>query len=449
MVHVPIENTISITLLEDRIMVAYYELKDLVCRVFGSRQELIDDRDLELPIRGTHYSDQRDTFILKDSELKDVYEKVINAHKQGLELSIENTYEIAVEIDYPTTRMMEFPQESCDVENHINYKIGMCSVEYCIFLLVLLIERSKKENRSRVILPDKLRHGFPYRVDNFDAEAVLDWKNLLSGFMREYSIKIVNPHYCSIEEARKKKEAFVFEFIYKTEQVIAEYVDIDDILPTSKISRRMHENVPKAIENIPRREYISDVVDYYRLAFSSADPYIKYISFYHIMEYFYDEVYKKKIVADLIKKITHPDFSYKDEEKVYEIATFVKNRMHLNDESGQGDELESLKYVLKEYIEIDYLKNRLNSIDPESILFYQNNKVPLCKAPTIPWNDSEGVYTHMAKRIYFTRNSLIHSKSGKNRERYKPYKDEKELQKEIPLVRIIAEMIIINSSKIV
>ena len=64
MVHVPIENTISITLLEDRIMVAYYELKDLVCRVFGSRQELIDDRDLELPIRGTHYSDQRDTFIL-------------------------------------------------------------------------------------------------------------------------------------------------------------------------------------------------------------------------------------------------------------------------------------------------------------------------------------------------------------------------------------------------
>ena len=76
-------------------------------------------------------------------------------------------------------------------------------------------------------------------------------------------------------------------------------------------------------------------------------------------------------------------------------------------------------------------------------------KVAFCKAPTIPWNDSEGVYNQIARRIYYTRNSLIHSKSGKNRERYKPYKDEKELQKEIPLVRVIAEMIIINSSKIV
>lgn len=50
---------------------------------------------------------------------------------------------------------------------------------------------------------------------------------------------------------------------------------------------------------------------------------------------------------------------------------------------------------------------------------------------------------------FFTRNSLVHSKSGKNQERYKLYKDESELQKEIPLVKVIAELIIINSSKII
>lgn len=57
------------------------------------------------------------------------------------------------------------------------------------------------------------------------------------------------------------------------------------------------------------------------------------------MEYFYDEVYRKKIVEDLQEKITHPDFSYRNEDKVYEIATFVKNRMLMNDESGQGNDL--------------------------------------------------------------------------------------------------------------
>lgn len=430
-------------------MVTYYELKDLICRVLGNRQDEINDNDLELSIRGMHYSEPKTTFILKNDELREIYEKINLAQIQGLELFAEYKYEVAVEIDYPTFHMMEFPQVSLDIENNIEYQIGLCSVEYCVFLLILLIEKSKQQNRRRVILPNRFRRGFPYRIDGESDEKKFDWKNILIQIMREYSIKIKNSNYSSIEKIRKKKEAYVFEFIYKTEQVISEYADIDDILPTSEMGRRKTDNVPSTMETIPHREYISDVTDYYRLAFSSTDPYIKYISFYHIMEYFYDEVYKRKIVADLVNKITHPDFSYKDEEKVYEIATFVKHRMHMNDESGQGDELESLKYVLKEYVEIVQLKNKLNSINEDSVLYYQNNKVAFCKAPIIPWNDSEGVYSQMAKRIYYTRNSLIHSKSGKNRERYKPYKDEKELQKEIPLVRAIAEMIIINSSKIV
>lgn len=430
-------------------MVTYYELKDLICRVFGNRQDEIDDSDLVLTIRGIHYSEPKTEFILKNDELKEIFEKVNSAQIHGLELLVEHKYEVAVEIDRPIIHTMEFPQVSLDKENSIEYQIGLCSVEYCVFLLITLIEKSKQQNKRRVILPTKFRRGYPYQIDNENDEKELDWKEILIRIMREFSIKIITPNYSSLEKNRKRKEAYVFEFIYKTEQVVGEYADIEDILPTLEMGRRMVDSVPNTIETIPRREYISDVVDYYRLAFSSADPYIKYISFYHIMEYFYDEVYKRKIVADLINKITHPDFSYKDEEKVYEIATFVKNRMHMNDESGQGDELESLKYVLKEYVDIEQLKNKLNSIDQDSIMFYQSNKVAFCKAPTIPWNDSEGVYNQIARRIYYTRNSLIHSKSGKNRERYKPYKDEKELQKEIPLVRVIAEMIIINSSKIV
>ena len=430
-------------------MVTYYELKDLICRVFGNRQDEIDDSDLVLTIRGLHYSEPKTEFILKNDELKEIFEKVNSAQIHGLELLVEHKYEVAVEIDRPIIHTMEFPQVSLDKENNIEYQIGLCSVEYCVFLLITLIEKSKQQNKRRVILPTKFRRGYPYQIDNENDEKELDWKDILIRNMREFSIKIITPNYSSLEKNRKRKEAYVFEFIYKTEQVVGEYADIEDILPTLEMGRRMADSVPNTIETIPRREYISEVVDYYRLAFSSADPYIKYISFYHIMEYFYDEVYKRKIVADLINKITHPDFSYKDEEKVYEIATFVKNRMHMNDESGQGDELESLKYVLKEYVDIEQLKNKLNSIDQDSIMFYQSNKVAFCKAPTIPWNDSEGVYNQIARRIYYTRNSLIHSKSGKNRERYKPYKDEKELQKEIPLVRVIAEMIIINSSKIV
>lgn len=155
------------------------------------------------------------------------------------------------------------------------------------------------------------------------------------------------------------------------------------------------------------------------------------------------------MVSDLTDKLTHPDFSYKDEDKVFELATFVKKRMNMNDQTGQGNELESLKYVIKEYVEIEQLKDKLEAESVGIVNYYQNNKVLFANAPVIAWNDSEGVYAKLAKRIYYTRNALIHSKSGKNRERYRPYKDEKILRFEIPLVKVIAELIIINSSTIV
>ena len=40
-----------------------------------------------------------------------------------------------------------------------------------------------------------------------------------------------------------------------------------------------------------------------------------YISFYHIIEYYFDEVYQKKLLDDMREKITSPDFSYKNDKK--------------------------------------------------------------------------------------------------------------------------------------
>ena len=425
-----------------------YEIKELICRMFGYRGIGRSNEDVQIVVKNRYVSSSSSeySFWLKHQELQEIYDKVSNANTNGLEMLIGHKYEVAVEVDYPMVTRYDFPVRTCDTENHVEYEIGFCSIEYCIYLLKMYVENRRQAHGVRGMLPVKMRRVMEGRW-GLENNEDLDWKKALTQGLRELSIKIYNENSSNIDRFRIKKDAYVFEFMYKSESALIEYVDIDDMFPTRQLSRNIIDIA--SIETIPHREYISDVVDYYRLAFSTTDPYIKYISYYHVMEYFYDEVFKKKIVEDLTDKITHPDFSYKNEEKIYEIATFVKNRMHINDETGQGDELESLKYVLKEYVDIEQLIDKLNQCDSQSVLYYQNNKVPFCKAPTIAWNDSEGAYTLIAKRIYFTRNSLIHSKSGKNRERYKPYKDEKNLQKEIALVRCIAEMIIINSSKIV
>lgn len=111
----------------------------------------------------------------------------------------------------------------------------------------------------------------------------------------------------------------------------------------------------------------------------------------------------------------------------------------------QGDELECLKFVLEEYVNINDLKERIRTMDSSLIDYYMHNKITFCNAPTIAWKDVKSLITLLAKRIYSTRNALVHSKSGKNQDRFRPYKHERDLQYEIPLIRAIAEQIIINA----
>ena len=61
-------------------------------------------------------------------------------------------------------------------------------------------------------------------------------------------------------------------------------------------------------------------------------------------------------------------------------------------------------------------------------------------------NTPEKIYNSIKNRVYLVRNAIAHSKEG-DKLRYEPFKHDKDLQKEIPLIRAISEEIIINSSK--
>lgn len=430
-------------------MSTYYEVKQLLCRVFGCRDTGNNDEDVHIDIPNRRYSngEQRSNYQLtiRDSELKELFNAVSAKNSDGLELCSGNEFETALDLDYPIMRNHEFPVSSEDITNGIQYELGNPSIEYCIYLLMQLRD-AMSDQQGRGMLPMRLRRTTDIMRFSDGADE-LTWQSLMPRIFGGLSLKIKSTSPASTDTFKKYKTSFVFEFMYKSGFSLIEFIDISDMFRLNN-SVRGRMDISR-INTPPLREYINDVVDYYKLALSSNDPYIKFISFYHVIEYFFDEVFKKKIVADLRGKITHPDFSYREEDKVYEIALFVKNRLRMNDEAGQGNELESLKYVLNEYITRDELMARIESIDSNALQHYKSTKVHFCNAPVIGWADAQGAFTQIAKRIYYIRNSLVHSKSGKNKERYRPYKDEKQLQLEIPLVKAIAELIIINSSNII
>lgn len=434
-------------------MATFYETKQLLCRILGYRDVQDNDEDIVIELRNGRMQREGQTdnsqLTISNTELLGLYNSVNLKSFDNLELFSDVDYEIGIDWDYPMMRSQEFPVISDDTANGIQYELGYPTAEYSLYLIMLVRDAmDAQQGRNSRMLPMKFRRPMDF-MRFHDSENNITLSNILPYVIGELSLKIknVNAQPKTLSKFRNHKTSFIFDFMYKSSIALLEFTDIAEMFRINNAIRERFDITQ--INTPPLREYTTDVVDYYKLALSSNDPYIKYISFYHIMEYFFDEVFKKKMVSDLKDKITHPDFSYKSEDKLYEIAQFVKNRWHMNDESGQGDELESLKYVLNEYIIIDDLKARISAIDSTAVAFYQGNKVPFCNAPVIGWSDMQGVFTQLAKRIYFTRNSLVHSKSGKNKERYRPYKDEKQLQMEIPLVKAVAELIIINSSKIV
>lgn len=431
-------------------MATFFEIKQLICRLFGNRDIVDNDEDITVDIRPLRVSSSNEQenyqFVIVNAELQELYDKVCSMRNDALELYTGYDYEVGIDLDYPMMRNQEFPVISEDIANSIQYELGVPTIEYCIYLLIQIKDTmNQQQGRNSRMLPMRLRKPFDRYVSNNDN---ISLATLLPKMIGELSLKIknMNSYAKDLSSFRNYKTSFVFEFMYKSGIALIEFTDIVDMFHMNN-SIRGRLDVTQ-ISTPPLRKYTNDVVDYYKQALASNDPYIKFISFYHVMEYFFDEVFKRKLVTDLKDKITHPDFSYKNEDKIYDIALFVKNRLRMNDETGQGNELESLKYVLSEYLSIDDLKARIDAIDLNAVQYYKNNKVSFCNAPVISWSDTQGVFTQLARRIYFTRNSLVHSKSGKNKERYRPYQDEKQLQLEIPLVKAVAELIIINSSEI-
>ncbi len=186
------------------------------------------------------------------------------------------------------------------------------------------------------------------------------------------------------------------------------------------------------------------------MALESKDPFTMYISYYHVVEHYFDAVFRKKLAERIKAKITHPDFSYKDESKLYELAKFIKKHMNSDDSSGKGDEYESLRFVLEEYVPVIELKRRIDFLDSDAVSYYQGNTVPFTTSgkTKISWADTQGVYTTLANRIYETRNALVHSKSEQSKNQYKPYENKIDLIAEIPLIRAVSELVLINSSEV-
>lgn len=355
--------------------------------------------------------------------------------------------EVAVSLDYYQHR--RFNDEGIyrkieDTDNQIKYEMsGEVTDYYIVWLYKKMFEKYpiklKTEMTQRIQRVLSNRSKLWYRRGESDEGKGISLLNIMRRATDCTSLKVTKQKGSKIN-LDEAIDSFSYTYMCNMDSPIKIY-SIEEIMGILNRRQKARNNDFEA----PKRKYNSNLIDYYNLAISSEDPFISFISYYHIIEYYFDEVYREQQINTLRNSITSPRFSYKDDKQLFNIIEKIIKDNRLVRENGSGNEQQSLNYILNKYInDLDDFKQRLNN---EELNFYQNNNVIFSTGDVIIWDkDKDKILKAISNRIYKTRNALIHSKSSKKDVTYHPYLHKTELEKEISLIKTVAEYIIENDS---
>lgn len=345
--------------------------------------------------------------------------------KVGFEVSIKAHDRMRL----PPFRFMEREQFSVSEHNY-HFCISKASYQYIIALMCFYSLHSD----INIDLPQINR--IMMRNDVFGS---LDE---LCDLFRILTAKIVAPVECTLAEYKKMLQSYLFNISYGTNIVFA-------VLDLSEEQRPLRRNVRREGQLFPYKLYNQELVKYYYQGASADIPFTQYLAFYHVAEFFFQTIAEHEAFQEIENFITRPSFSPYKKEDIRQFYNKIKKKMRDQREDGVWDERTGLLLCLKKFIpDVENLKNAINAIDSSALGYYKNNNVPFAdEGKIINFEDtSDAIYTVIRNRIYSVRNAIVHSKEG-DKLKYEPFKHDKDLSKEIPLIRAVAEEIIISYAK--
>jgi hypothetical protein len=355
----------------------------------------------------------------------------------------KNTYEV---VALQENRKVPFWRGDISLaDNEISYSFGSISFTFLLHIASIVSKKEiyhliKAHRRGWVDERLKLENGL------FDLNA------LLCNSLRLDTIKInTQKEILNENNINKYETSYKFHLAYNLDITLIPQRFLEEILGSNRI-RSMREEDIKDLD-VPKKFYNDDIVSHYILAISSDNLVIQYLSYYHVIEHFFIKISDEEITKCFREIITSESFSYKKDKDIMRAVAKIKSfyMKKIIDDNLSYNEFDSLQLCLKKYINIkEDIIDKLNGYKPELIDFYKNELVHFSEGPKVNLENSDeiNIFTTLAKRIYFTRNSLVHSKDGEMK-KYEPFKHDRHLIKEIPLLRFIAESIITKESKII
>ena len=384
--------------------------------------------------------------VLNKQELSMLIDKVnaLNSN-ENIELFDNQNYEVLVRNESRISIHRELNQS--DSVNNLEYKLSKTSDEYLIFLLYNLHQENTPDLLRRGIMGHRLRRMFDQQEGQqelFERSVLEVIKEIIP---RLETIKIHSRANRKLTDYERFLYAFIFNLGYNLDMNIQPLRFIEEFTQPYRMGRIRRAKGPEV--EPPKRIYINDLVLHYQKAISSESIDHQYLSYYHVLEYFFEKIYNDDVINTIREELTKPNFSYKRQRDVRSLVGIVQKKLRYRNEEFSINELEALELTLKKYVtDLENFSELLNELSPNLIDYYKTNEVQFCQGLKVNFssNNSDETYKHLAKRIYRTRNAIVHSKEN-GKSKYVPFKNDRDLINELYLMRLIAETLILETSK--
>ncbi|MCD6142952.1 hypothetical protein [Thermococcus sp.] len=438
---------------------------DILNKIFPGKIGRITDNQNSIEI-AVKIRDEEIKWELEKAKVIEIFTRIDNLELSGSAIYDKYYYEVPVkiateEIFFPWSYYLERILEEAvsDSAKGLTYSLGKLSDEYLVSLLLSLEDAKLLKQISRYMLSRMFRLSRNNKEMNNSVLEFLKY-NLPPAF--RYTLKIASSKQRKFTDFEEIADSFLFIVSYNYNLPLIRISSFEEF---QRIRGYRIKRTKKLVP--PRRKYKSDLVYYYQMALSTTNPLLQFISYYHIIEFFFEIVYIEDIIALIKNEITRPNFIYDNEEDLRKLYKKLEDKFKIQAQQNKS-EFEALKLTLMKYLDLYELKQSISQYSPELLEYYKTEKIPFLEDKDaskyqlnfdeINENIDEKVrkkfVSKLAIRLYRVRNAVVHSKDSyklskgqvNKLERYVPFKHDKDLQKELPLIRCISEQIIIGSA---
>lgn len=436
------------------------EIIDHLYRCLKRRNIIFDREKNEYNKLHLYYIKENDKLNQKEISIDfETFKKYINSQEEkdhisnNLYLTDSNLEILTIDEDHKDPFWSRNVSSKLETKNNkLNYKYEYGPISLCFILKIIenIKDRRFQENIIRRI--SSVRHILRLKnSDKISEEEILKkyFADVLTSRFN-FVLRLIpkdpnhNLDFKNIKEYCRLVESYLFNLNLAGIKVKL-CKDFNTYLSIKNI-RQVHKKI-----NIPSKEpyktYDKGLLDLYSVATCSDEPFTKYICYYQILEHFFTEIPNNELIHMVQNELTNPQFIFTDRDKILNLVRKIREKARSNDAEKM-----SLKLVLMHFVEdISVIENKLEDYDNN--VEYLKNEVPSFlkevskRKISIDFsNENSDVLGKMATRIYTVRNALVHNKEN-TKNNYDPLNNSADLRKELPLIRSIAEIVIIKSGK--